>query len=363
MKFKAIIASVAALAVTAALPALEWPEVVKKHSQAVCKIEIMSSGQQVSSGSGFILDQAGKILTTAHVVAAASNNPAVTIEVSFPQSATPDKKYKADIETLSDAIDLAVIDVKTPLSPALALRSGEIPPLMTEILVLGFPLGQSLKSTPGNIQAMQTVPGLGSMMDLSAAVDPGNSGGPVLDKDGRVVGVVTAKLFGFNFNLALPFDRVNGFLANAASPTEVLITSVPDGGRVYRDGTYAGTAPLKLKMYGYDQKVTVESDGYEPLEKTVAANTAAGSAVEFALVAAKRAKVSVTIASDPDGATIWVNNTEIGKAPATYEAEKGERVRIRAALKGYKDASLVETAGDQDVKEIRIVLEKKRFGF
>lgn len=350
-----------ALLAALSLPTLfaaDWADIVKRCSPSVCKIEITSSGQSLSTGSGFLIDGKGRIFTNAHVVAEAAHNTAVSIEVLFPQSSAPDKRYKATLETMSDTVDLAIIDIDASMPSSLSLYSGEKPQLMTEILVLGFPLGQSLKSTPGYIQAFQTVPGLGSMIDLSAAVDPGNSGGPVLDKDGSVVGIVTAKIPGYNFNLALPIQTVSGFLNNAKAPGEVEITSLPSEARVFCEGAYIGKTPLKLKTYGFDQKVSVESDGYEAMEKTVTADMIGKGPLQFALAAAASRKVAVTVESEPAGARIWINNTELGKAPVLYQADRNERLRIRATLFGFWELNVIETVGTDDAQKIKIRMKR-----
>jgi len=338
--------------------AADWADIVKRCSPSVCKIEIVASGQTVSSGSGFLIDAKGRIFTNAHVVAEAAHDPSASIEVLFPQSAAPDKRFKASLETMSDTVDLAIIDIDASMPSALSLRKGDKPQLMAEILILGFPLGQSLKGTPGYIQAFQNVPGLGAMLDLSAAVDPGNSGGPVLDKDGAVVGIVTAKIVGYNFNLALPIQTVSGFLDNAKAPGTVEITSLPDGARVFCEGSYIGKAPLKLNMYGFDQKLSVESDGFEPMEKTVTADMVGQGPLQFALTAVASRKIAVTVESEPAGAKIWINNTELGKAPVLYQADRNERLRIRATLFGFRELNVVETVGSDDEQKIKIRMKR-----
>jgi hypothetical protein len=350
-----------AFLIALSLPSLfaaDWADIVKRCSPAVCKIEIVSSGQALSSGSGFLIDSKGRIFTNAHVVAEAAHDPAVSIEVLFPQSATPDKRYKATLETMSDTVDLAIIDIDASMPAALSLHKGDKPQLMAEILVIGFPLGQSLKGTPGYIQAFQNVPGLGAMLDLSAAVDPGNSGGPVLDKDGAVVGIVTAKIPGYNFNLALPIQTVSGFLENAKAPGEVEIASLPDGARVFCEGSYVGKAPLKLKIYGFDQKLSVESDGFDAMEKTVTTDMIGKGPLLFALTAVASRKVAVTVESEPAGAKLWINNTEFGKAPVQYKADRNERLRIRATLFGYRELNVVETVGSDDEQNIKIRMKR-----
>jgi S1-C subfamily serine protease len=144
------------------------------------------------SGSGVVLDQSGSILTSLHVVQGADE-----IEVIFADG-THSKAVLAG--TLGDK-DIAVLKTLSP--PALLLPATLGSPAMLnvgdEAIVVGNPFGLRHTVTSGVISGLnrsfklpnteEPVPGL---IQFDAAVNPGNSGGPLLNRDGEVVGIVTA---------------------------------------------------------------------------------------------------------------------------------------------------------------------------
>lgn len=141
----------------------------------------------VSSGSGFVISP-HIILTNYHVVKGASG-----LLVLDPKNPKADP-LPAELIAVSEKPDLALIRCKTLEAPAVRL-AGKLPPRGTDIMVLGYPLGPSfgttLKSTRGAMVAMPD-PTLDNMFLYDALTNPGNSGGPLCDKSGRVAGVVRA---------------------------------------------------------------------------------------------------------------------------------------------------------------------------
>lgn len=164
-----------------------WPSVVliTTHSEKNGKTED-------ASGSGVVLDQSGSILTSLHVVQGADE-----IEVIFADNT----QSKATIAgTLGDK-DIAVLKTETPppmLVPA-TLGSPSSLQVGDEAIVVGNPFGLRHSVTSGVISGLnrsfklpnteEPVPGL---IQFDAAVNSGNSGGPLLNRDGEVVGIVTA---------------------------------------------------------------------------------------------------------------------------------------------------------------------------
>ena len=143
------------------------------------------SASSQSSGTGFAIGDGSIIATANHVVdgCAAINIPdlgAVTLLKSEKRA------------------DLAILKAERPLSTGLRFRTGRSIKLGEEIVVLGFPL-RGLLSSPPTVTTgiVSSLAGLGddrTEMQISAPVQPGNSGGPVLDRSGNVVGVVELKL-------------------------------------------------------------------------------------------------------------------------------------------------------------------------
>ena len=157
------------------------PRSVKKTEQPTPQME--------SFGTGFFVGKPGYLLTNFHVVADCS-----VIDVQ-------NKNYKSEAR-LSDSDpknDLAGLIVENKNVPAIArFRTGKPIRIGDEITVVGFPLGfvlgTGIKATTGNVSAMTGLLDDVAQMQITAPVQPGNSGGPVLDRSGNVVGIISSKL-------------------------------------------------------------------------------------------------------------------------------------------------------------------------
>ncbi len=142
-----------------------------------------------SSGTGIVVSSQGHILTNAHVI-----KGCVTATVRSAGTTTNPARIVAKSET----DDLALL-LTTPTSQQIApfrisppVRTGEA------VVVYGFPLSGLLTSTgnatTGNVSALAGLRNNSAHMQTSAPVQPGNSGGPLLDNKGNVIGVVVSKL-------------------------------------------------------------------------------------------------------------------------------------------------------------------------
>jgi S1-C subfamily serine protease len=167
------------------------------------------------SGSGFVLP-GHRILTNAHVV-----SDATFIQVRRYGDA---ERVAARELYVSNEADLALLTVDEPgfFDPITPLELGSLPELRQEILVLGFPLGgDTLSVTRGVVSRIESQTYVHSNAELLAgqidsAVNPGNSGGPVLG-DGKVVGVVMQVANGADkIAYMVPTPVVEHFLADVA---------------------------------------------------------------------------------------------------------------------------------------------------
>lgn len=140
---------------------------------------------KVSSGTAFLVSEQGHFLTNAHVV---SDCKTVSVgSYGFVQI--------IDIDRTND-LALLKTDVKTSATP---LPLAETSPLLgEEVIALGYPLQSilqnGLNATRGDISSLAGIGGDSRFLQITAAVQPGNSGGPLIDREGRVVGIVTQKL-------------------------------------------------------------------------------------------------------------------------------------------------------------------------
>ena len=155
-------------------------DVVSRAAPAV--VLIRASG---STGTGFFVTQ-DLLLTNAHVV---EGNSIVSVHLASGQ------QIQGRVERTSADLDLAVVRATTrpdtnqilQLSSAPHIRPGQ------EVIAIGSPLGLQNTVTRGIVSAVRTAGGV-ELIQTDAAINQGNSGGPLLDRDGRVIGVTTLKM-------------------------------------------------------------------------------------------------------------------------------------------------------------------------
>jgi len=150
----------------------------------------MARGQDSpqSSGTGFIVSREGHVLTNNHVV-----DRCASIRTSL-----EGKQIELSVIGTDPKNDLAVIKLPHASSRVAQFREGRTVRSGDGLVVVGFPLHGVLASeanvTTGTISAMAGIGNDTRFIQLTAPVQPGNSGGPVLDRNGRVVGVVVSQM-------------------------------------------------------------------------------------------------------------------------------------------------------------------------
>jgi hypothetical protein len=138
-----------------------------------------------SSGTGFAVANGTLVITNFHVVegCATVNIPNVGSGV---------------VKATEPRIDIAVIEPERPIRASLRFRNGYQLRLGEEIVVIGFPLKGLLSSTPtvttGIVSSLVGIRDDAARLQITAPIQPGNSGGPVLDRAGNVVGIAVSKL-------------------------------------------------------------------------------------------------------------------------------------------------------------------------
>jgi S1-C subfamily serine protease len=152
--------------------------------------------RQEALGSGFVIDRKGHILTNAHVVVGATK-----VRVGFANSTGLDKTYPARVLGLDKATDVAVLQPKGVPSQALdALPLGTAKNVQVgdPVVAIGNPLGEERTMTSGIISAVnRTINSLDRNRPISgalqtdAAINHGNSGGPLIASDGSVIGITS----------------------------------------------------------------------------------------------------------------------------------------------------------------------------
>lgn len=155
---------------------------------------LIEAGDESGSGSGFIIQSNGYILTNNHVAAPAANGGELTVVFDNGE------KAKAKIVGRNTSYDLAVLKVDREGLPTSVLGDSEQVKVGELVIAIGAPLGLNGTVTAGIISSLDRPVTAGGSGDLAfinaiqtdAAINPGNSGGPLLDGAGRVIGINSA---------------------------------------------------------------------------------------------------------------------------------------------------------------------------
>jgi hypothetical protein len=180
------------------------PDLVRRVKPQVVAIATYDSqGEALMTGSGFFL-RPGEVVTNLHVIRGAQRCEIKTLDGKgrvFPV---------AGALALDEEGDLALLKVEMPADrPRTSTLASVLPDEGEQIVVIGNPLKLEGSVTNGIVSAVREVPNVGKIIQITAPISHGNSGSPVFNMKGQVVGVVTVKVTnGQNINLAIGAARV-----------------------------------------------------------------------------------------------------------------------------------------------------------
>ncbi|GAB2671740.1 S1C family serine protease [Kribbella swartbergensis] len=162
---------------------------------SVVQLKVEGSDNSNATGSGFVIDGSGHILTNNHVVSAAAKGGAIQVIND------KGKSWTARLVGRSPAYDLAVVQVAGLDAPAVQFGRSDLTIVGQDVVAIGSPLGLAGTVTSGIISAKNRPVTTGDGVDpnsylnalqTDAAINPGNSGGPLVDMNARVIGVNSA---------------------------------------------------------------------------------------------------------------------------------------------------------------------------
>ncbi|MBX3594690.1 MAG: trypsin-like peptidase domain-containing protein [Sphingomonas sp.] len=338
---------------------------------------------EAAGGSGFVIDASGLILTNAHVVAKLD-----TVEVAFADG----RKYKGRVLGRDGRTDLAVvkIDAEGPLPVVRFVKSSRLP-LGTRVYALGNPLGNRFSVSAGIVSGYDRSYDVAwpvNFIQHDAALNPGNSGGPLITEDGEVIGINTATppetIFDIGIGLAIPAELaekiaaklvadgkvVRGRLGVTASSADagmaealgapgqsgLIIDAVGKGGAAERAGVRIGDLLLSVEgrklevvrdlsmalidtVPGEKVKVKIVRDG-KPVELSVALEADEDTAGERGKVAA----LSMSDGIAPDGGFTLGFELKAG-APGKVMVGKVEEASIGQMYGLYEGDELLAVDG------------------
>lgn len=205
-------------------PKLTKAEIAKRAKPATAFVIAKLEGRPVrggltSQGSAFCVHESGLFVTNEHVVRGATE-----IELVVNPSEQNQEVYRATVIRRAEADDLALLRVENPKDLAvLALGNDAALSELSEVVACGYPFGSALAfgtkdypsvtATAGAVSSLRKKDGQLELIQLDVNLNPGNSGGPVLDSSGKAVGVVLGGIRGTQLNFAIPVRRVAALLA------------------------------------------------------------------------------------------------------------------------------------------------------
>lgn len=257
----------------------DWVSVAQQARDSIFKV-VAHNPEGEATGTGFAVSADGKIATNYHVIAGASK-----IFVKLPNGRTVGIER---VVAFDKRVDLAILQVQgvslrpLPLGDSSAVKVGQ------EVCVMGSPLGLEQSFSTGVVSAKRVIDGF-EWVQITAPISPGNSGSPVMTRDGTVIGVAT---FGYekgqNLNFAssvkylrmllnrqpikperpsaqppqeppAPQEPPSSMLVTNASEFVQAVSEIKEGGEItLQPGEYRLREPLHIR-----KSLTISGAGYE----------------------------------------------------------------------------------------------------
>jgi serine protease Do len=313
------------------------------------------------SGSGFIIESGGRILTNAHVVKDADE---IMVTLS------DNREFKAKVLGADERTDVALIEIEASGLPVVRLGDSDNLEVGEWVLAIGAPFGMSYTATQGIVSATgrelreQYVP----FIQTDAAVNPGNSGGPLFNARGEVIGINSQFLSGsggyMGLSFAIPINTANliarqladkgfverGFLgiqfqpvtgAHARAfgldrPRGALVASVEPDGPADKAGIKPGDIVLS-----FNGKLLESSGELPPL---VGATPVGAKAKVEILRDGKKRELAVTIGKLDEEAT-----AAAVQRPGSAAPQETQESRLGIAVSGLTDEQLEQLGIDGGV--------------
>jgi putative serine protease PepD len=307
---------------TAAGSTLSPTQVYSRAARSVVEITVSSSGSgfgpdggggQTAQGSGFFYDTQGHVVTNAHVVEGADS-----VSVRFSNGAT----YDATVVGTDESSDLAVLKVDAPTSllRPLTLADSSNVVVGQSVVAIGSPFGLEGSLTSGIVSALHrqmTAPngfGIQDSIQTDAAINHGNSGGPLLDLQGRVIGVNSQIESDSGGNdgvgFAVPSSTVSEVVSALLSGDEVryaylgvsVATASGDTAGATVTSVRSGTPAESAGLHDGDVVVAVDGNPIETgdeLQSTIASKQPGDKLQVTYVRSGERKTVTVTLAERP----------------------------------------------------------------
>ncbi|MBS1810656.1 MAG: trypsin-like peptidase domain-containing protein [Acidobacteria bacterium] len=272
---------------------LSTENVVRLASPSIVKLQSLDGW-----GSGFIITDTGVIATNKHVVKGFSSLKAVL---------SSKVEYTAAVTYVSSTHDIALLKIDVKGLPALRLADLATVKLGQTAIAIGNPsdglpntitkgivsavgrLSQLQGLTPNEALEVERIYGTGTWIQTDAAINGGNSGGPLLNAQSEVIGINTLSVpkkqgiffavssrdlvnvlrqFYPDINVGAATSETSSSQSSVGSDTvKVSVASTPEGADIFVNGKFVGNTPSMLKLSPGLHKVTVKLNGYNNWER------------------------------------------------------------------------------------------------
>lgn len=177
-------------------------------------------GNNISTGTGFFVSSDGLLLTSYHVVSRGD------IFVRF-----KDKKLCGNVELVGYNVrqDLALLRMKGTGLKTVVLGDSNRVRVGEKVVAIGNPMGLESTVSDGIVSSLRKAEGGMDLIQISAPVSSGSSGGPVFNMQGKVIGVTASSTIeGQNLNFAIPINYASPLLAKAMKPSASVVPAKND---------------------------------------------------------------------------------------------------------------------------------------
>ncbi|MBQ3135525.1 MAG: trypsin-like peptidase domain-containing protein [Oscillospiraceae bacterium] len=219
-----------------------------------------------ATGSGFVISDTGYIITNHHVIEKAANDPSVPITVTFQNG----DSYKAKLVGSEAENDVAVLKIQAQGLQAVKVGDSDKLVVGEPVYAIGNPLGElTYTLTDGLVSALDRVITTGSgnnansmnMLQTNCAINSGNSGGPLFNSKGEVIGITTAKMSSSEsaqasvegLGFAIPINDVKNIIADLVE--HGYVTGKPYMGVTVSSVTAADAQRYNLQVGAYVETV------------------------------------------------------------------------------------------------------------
>lgn len=220
-----------------AIAQISTSEIAARASRATVQIRTLDVNRRpTAQGSGFIIDNKGSIVTNYHVVRGAHS-----IQIELSNGELFDNVFYV---TSDPRRDLVILRIFAEGLSSIILGNDEQSGIGDKVYVMGNPMGQKNTFSDGIVSAKRTVEGV-SVIQITAPISAGSSGGPVMNSNGQAIGVATMGIQeGQNLNYAVPIRYVRPLLSTGETARRYVTGILPEstGGLIRpQRGTGIGT--------------------------------------------------------------------------------------------------------------------------